>query len=128
MTTDPPPDRRPHPAAWAVPVLANLVMGVPAVVPFLLLVLFFRNFPLVWIGIGSRDPNEDDGPLPWVAGLVIVLGALLLLWWPVNLLIRRLLRLRVRGYWRSSAALLLVPSAVLAALPDGALGALVSRL
>ncbi|GAB2724247.1 hypothetical protein [Kitasatospora kifunensis] len=120
----PPGPSRGGVARWAAPVTVNLALGYLAVFPLSMLVVFAMNFPLAWLGLTSRDPNEDDGALPWVVLLGVMFALLLALWWLANLAVRKLSGLRVPRYWAVSAVLLVLPTALFAALPEGAWRAL----
>jgi hypothetical protein len=45
---------------------ANLLMGVPGVVPVWMLWYFAVNWPLEALGRTVREPTENDGMLPWL--------------------------------------------------------------
>ncbi|MFD7596070.1 hypothetical protein ACFV6D_23890 [Kitasatospora sp. NPDC059812] len=116
------PEARPRRAAWAAwaaPVLVNVALGLAAMVPLMFTLVFFLNYPLVWLGLGQREPTENDGPMVWVVAGVVVWTVFGLLWWLVNLGLRSLTGLRGRRYWWVSAGLLLVPTVVFSPLPAG---------
>ncbi|WP_380281672.1 hypothetical protein [Kitasatospora purpeofusca] len=96
--------------------VANLLLGVPAVVPVWLLWYFAANWPLAALGWTVGEPTENDGPLPWLVLGGPVVAAFAGLWWLAN----RGLRRRSgggRGYWPLSVALTLVPTGALIAVP-----------
>ncbi|MER8101185.1 hypothetical protein [Kitasatospora sp. NPDC094016] len=99
--------------------LVNVALGFAALVPLMFTLVFFLNYPLVWLGLGQREPTENDGPMVWVVAGVVVWTVFGLLWWLVNLGLRGLTGLRGRRYWWVSAGLLLVPTLVFSPLPDG---------
>jgi len=95
---------------------ANLLLGVPGVVPVFLLWYFAVNWPLAAAGWTQRKPTENDGVLPWllVCGPVVVLFTLI--WWFVNSPLRRRVTLTPRLYWLVSALVTLVPTFTLITL------------
>ncbi|MFJ2868090.1 hypothetical protein [Kitasatospora sp. NPDC087314] len=107
-------------AVWAAPAAVNIVLGFVASVPLMVTLLFFLNYPLVRLGLGRREPTENDGPMVWVVALAVLWTVFGLLWWLVNLGLGRLTSLRGRRYWGVSAALLPVPTLALSPLPNGA--------
>ncbi|MEU5978199.1 hypothetical protein [Streptomyces sp. NPDC047315] len=96
--------------AWVVPVLLNLVLGLLAVVPLWLSVLFAINFPLAELGLTERAPTENDGTLPWLVVLVPLTGGLLGLWLLAGSLMRRGPLRAARAYWWVLAAVALLPT------------------
>ncbi|MFI5678255.1 hypothetical protein [Streptomyces cellulosae] len=111
--------RRPQ-LSWALPVTANLVLGVVAVVPLWLLTQFARNYPLAALGLTDREPTDDDGMLPWAMLLVPMWVLFLALWVSANWLIREKAVVSRGWYWGWAVLVALVPTGVLA----GAIGAL----
>lgn len=101
---------------WGVPLAVNPILGVVAVVPLWLSMMFAANYPLAELGLTSREPTDNDGMLPWVMLLVPVWAAFLALWIPLNLLVRPASCTRRRQYWTASAGLVPVPMVLLAAL------------
>ncbi|MFG2483010.1 hypothetical protein ACGFSI_09635 [Streptomyces virginiae] len=97
---------------WWVTVGANLVMGVPGVVPVFLLWYMAVNGPLAELGWTVREPTENDGMLLW---LVPVVAAFVLLWWLANDFLRRWNTAAARVYWPVCALVTLVPSVTLMA-------------
>ncbi|MGW1881853.1 hypothetical protein [Streptomyces sp. NPDC001970] len=94
---------------WAKPTFVNLV-GLVAIVPIWLLVLFAVNFPLAALGPSEREPTENDGMLPWLILLAPLLAGVLGLWLSLNTLMRRKADLRAGRYWRFSSAMVLLPT------------------
>ncbi|MCU7822078.1 hypothetical protein [Kitasatospora sp. DSM 101779] len=105
---------RPGRGRWTAAVLANLLAGCLGVPALFVLLLFVRSYPLAWLGLGSRDPNDNDGILPWILLLGLLITAFLSVWVLVNLLVARLTGLGGRRFWWTGAALCLVPTALLA--------------
>ncbi|MFB7666956.1 hypothetical protein ACFC1R_23910 [Kitasatospora sp. NPDC056138] len=108
------------PLSWLASVTANLGLGYLGVLPLGMVVVFCRNYPLVWLGLGTRDPNDNDGILPWIILLTVVLGFCLGLWFLVNLAVRRMTGLRGPRYWPVSGLTTLLPTGVFSILPDSA--------
>ncbi|MFI7238608.1 hypothetical protein [Streptomyces cyaneofuscatus] len=94
-----------------VPVVVNLLFGIPAVVPIFLTWYFLSNGPLAELGWTQRDPNEDDGMLLWLIIVVPVVACFGGIWALTNLWVRR--RLFTEGppylYWPVSVTLVLAP-------------------
>ncbi len=101
---------------WGAPLAVNLILGVVAVVPLWLSMMFAADYPLAGLGLTSREPTDNDGMLPWVMFLVPVWAAFLALWIPLNLLVRPASCTRPGRYWATSAGLVPVPMAVLVVL------------
>ncbi|MEF9904062.1 hypothetical protein [Streptomyces sp. P9-A2] len=106
---------------WGAPLAVNLILGVVAVVPLWLSMMFVVSCPLAEPGPTSREPTDNDGMLPWVMILIPVWAVFLALWIPLNQWVRPESCAR-RRYWTASAGLVPVPMvliAVLSALFDG---------
>ncbi|MFE9923989.1 hypothetical protein ACFYQA_21125 [Streptomyces sp. NPDC005774] len=106
---------------WGAPLAVNLVLGVVAVVPLWLSMMFAANYPLAELGLTSREPTDNDGMLPWAVILILVWAVFLALWIPLNQWARPESCAR-RCYWTASAGLVPVPMvliAVLSVLFDG---------
>ncbi|MFJ3791406.1 hypothetical protein [Kitasatospora sp. NPDC090091] len=94
----------------AVPVVVNLALGIPAVVPLFLVWYFLVNGPLATLGWTVRDPNENDGMLLWLVIIVPVLCLFGLIWGLVNgWMRRRTTAVRATWYWPVCTAATLVP-------------------
>ncbi|NGN63994.1 hypothetical protein G5C51_08760 [Streptomyces sp. A7024] len=65
---------------WPAPLAVNLLLGLPAVVPFWLLFYFAVNWPLKARGLTVGNPTENDGVLPWVIVATPVLAVFALGW------------------------------------------------
>ena len=107
---------------WGAPLAVNLILGIVAVVPLWLSMMFVADYPLAELGLTSREPTDNDGVLPWVMLLVPVWAVFLALWIPLNLLVRPASCTRRRRYWVASAGLVPVPMVlvvVLSVLFDG---------
>ncbi|MGX2996119.1 hypothetical protein JNUCC64_17855 [Streptomyces sp. JNUCC 64] len=100
---------------WSLPLLVNLLLGVPAVVPVFLLYYFATNWPLAELGLTSREPTENDGVAPMLLVLVPVLVLYGLVWWLANAPLRRRTALAPRTYWILSSLATLAPTAALIA-------------
>ncbi|MFJ8144781.1 hypothetical protein ACIQ6R_06855 [Streptomyces sp. NPDC096048] len=96
-----------------LPLVVNVLLGVPAVVPAFLLWYFASNWPLAALGWTDREPTENDGALPWVMVATPVLTLFGLLWWLANRPLRHSTVLTPRGYWLLSAAATTVPTLAL---------------
>ncbi|MFD8464202.1 hypothetical protein [Streptomyces cyaneofuscatus] len=94
-----------------VPVVVNLLLGIPALVPIFLTWYFLSNGPLAELGWTQRNPNEDDGMLLWLIFVVPAVGCFGAIWALTNLWIRR--KLFAEGppsmYWSVSVVLVLAP-------------------
>ncbi|MER0243555.1 hypothetical protein AAHZ94_16345 [Streptomyces sp. HSW2009] len=101
----------PASCAWAAKALtANVLLGIPGVIPVWLLWYFAANWPLAAIGWTEPEPTENDGPLPWLllGGPVVLLFALA--WWLLNRPPRDGSTPRPRLYWPLSALATLAPT------------------
>ncbi|MER7478519.1 hypothetical protein ABTX60_12815 [Streptomyces sp. NPDC126510] len=98
---------------WSAPLLVNLLLGIPAVVPVWLLWYLAANWPLAELGLTAREPTENDGVLPWflVAGPVVAVFGLL--WWSANRSLRRRTALPPGRYWALGVLATLVPTLAL---------------
>ncbi|CAL9469581.1 hypothetical protein SUDANB15_02789 [Streptomyces sp. enrichment culture] len=101
---------------WGPSVAVNLVLGVVAVVPLWLSMMFAANYPLAELGLTSREPTDNDGMLPWAMLLAPLWAAFLALWIPVNALARPESGVSTRRYWAVGSGLVLTPMAVLMTL------------
>lgn len=95
---------------WWIAAGANLLMGVPAVVPVWLLWYIAVNGPLADLGWTLRDSSEDDGVLVWVVLAAPVVTVFALLWWLVNRFVRRRNTAAARVYWPVCVLATLFPS------------------
>ncbi|MFJ4869980.1 hypothetical protein [Streptomyces sp. NPDC088757] len=98
---------------WSTPLLVNLLLGIPGVVPFWLVWYLAVNWPLAELGLTVREPTEDDGMAPWLVIAVPVIALYGLIWWLTNLRLRRRTALAPRTYWILSALAPLLPTAAL---------------
>ncbi|WP_437092710.1 hypothetical protein [Streptomyces sp. enrichment culture] len=101
---------------WGPSVAVNLILGVVAVVPLWLSMMFAVNHPLAELGLTSREPTDNDGMLPWAMLLTPVWAAFLALWIPVNALARPESGVSTCRYWAVGAGLVLTPMAALTTL------------
>ncbi|MEE1753550.1 hypothetical protein [Streptomyces sp. SP18CS02] len=95
---------------WAMSTGVNLLLGILAIIPLWMLLLFVLNFPLASMGLSEREPTENDGMLPWLIILVPLLVGTAALWLTLNALMRRRTGLPGRSYWSISSATVLVPT------------------
>lgn len=100
---------------WSAPLLVNVLLGIPGVVPIWLLWYFTVNGPLADAGVTVREPTENDGMLLWLVIIVPVVALFVLLWWLANTPLRHRTTLTPRAYWSLSVAALFVPTAALIA-------------
>ncbi|MFJ4977335.1 hypothetical protein ACIP6X_18625 [Streptomyces coeruleorubidus] len=98
---------------WSAPLLVNVLLGIPAVVPFWLLWYLVVNWPLAELGWTVREPTENDGMALWLVIVVPVVTLYALIWWLANMPLRRRTALAPRTYWLLSLAAPLVPTAAL---------------
>ncbi|MBD9730549.1 hypothetical protein IGX29_01695 [Streptomyces sp. H28] len=102
---------------WGPPVAVHLILGMVALVPLWLSMMFVVNHPLAAWGITSREPTDNDGMLPWMMLLVPMWAVFLALWLPLGSLARRTATGVPRGrYWTVGAALVLTPMVFLTTL------------
>ncbi|MGW0781321.1 hypothetical protein [Streptomyces sp. NPDC002913] len=92
---------------------ANLLLGVPGVVPVWLVWYFLTNGPLADAGLASREPTENDGMMLWLVIIVPVVAVFGIIWWLVNEPMGRRAALDPRVYWPAGVLLTLVPTGVL---------------
>ncbi|MEW1721664.1 hypothetical protein [Streptomyces sp. NPDC093109] len=94
-----------------VPVVVNLLLGIPALVPIFLTWYFLSNGPMAELGWTRQDPNEDDGMLLWLVIIAPVVACFAGFWTLVNLWIRRTLIAEAPPYpyWLISVTLSLAP-------------------
>lgn len=98
---------------WSAPLLLNVLLGIPGVVPIWLLWYLAANWPLAGLGLTVREPTETDGALGWVLITVPVVGLYGLLWWSANRPLARRTALGSRAYWLLSVLTTFVPTIVL---------------
>ncbi|WP_121749996.1 hypothetical protein [Streptomyces sp. E2N166] len=103
----------------SIPLVVNVLLGIPAVVPAFLLWYFASNWPLAALGWTDREPTENDGILPWVLVAAPILTLFGLLWWLANRPLRRRTALTPRGYWLLSAAATAAPTLTLVIISWG---------
>ncbi|ARX84194.1 membrane protein [Streptomyces alboflavus] len=101
---------------WPMAMGVNVLLGIPGVVPVWLLWYFAANWPFAALGWTQGEPTENDGMLPWFLVGVPVVGAFALVWWLVNLSVRRRAGSRPGLYWPLSVLATLAPSFVLMAV------------
>ncbi|MFI1188765.1 hypothetical protein [Streptomyces californicus] len=96
---------------------ANLLLGIPAVVPLFLIWYLLDNYPLADLGWTQREPTENDGILPGLIIAVPVVGVFGIVWTLLNLWMRDRLFARAPAatYWTLAATLTLAPYGLLIA-------------
>ncbi|QWQ41939.1 hypothetical protein KME66_13680 [Streptomyces sp. YPW6] len=101
------------PRLWKsfVPVVANLLLGIPAVVPAFLVWYVLSNGPLAELGWTRREPTENDGMWLWLVIVVPVVACFGGLWTLLNLWMRRRLMPAAPpyAYWSPAVTLTLAP-------------------
>lgn len=98
---------------WPVPLVVNVLLGIPGVVPFWLLWYLVANWPLAELGWTVREPTENDGMALWLVIVVPVVTLYGLIWWLANLPLRRRTALAPRTYWLLSLTAPLLPTGAL---------------
>ncbi len=95
----------------SVPVVANLVLGMPAVVPIFLIWYVLSNGPLAELGWTQREATENDGMLLWLVIVVPVVACFGGFWTLINLWMRRRLISEASPYpyWSVAVTLTLAP-------------------
>ncbi|GGX09430.1 hypothetical protein GCM10010297_33700 [Streptomyces malachitofuscus] len=101
---------------WGPSVAVNLILGIVAVVPLWLSMMFLSNYPLAELGLTSREPTDNDGVLPWAVILGGAWAVFLALWLPLGGLARPRAGVAGRRYWTVSSALVLTPFVLLTVL------------
>ncbi|WP_437029619.1 hypothetical protein [Streptomyces sp. enrichment culture] len=102
---------------WGPPVAVHLILGVVALVPLWLSMMFLVSHPLAAWGLTSPEPTDNDGALPWLVLLVPMWAVFLALWLPLGSLARRTATGVSRArYWTVGAALVLAPMVFLTTL------------
>ncbi|GAA2336557.1 hypothetical protein OKJ48_17245 [Streptomyces kunmingensis] len=91
---------------WPTPLVLNLLLGIPGVVPIWLLWYLISNWT-------DPAPTENDGMALWLVIIVPVVGLYALLWWFPNRALARRTTLTAQNYWLLSAAGTLLPTAAL---------------
>ncbi|GHF69288.1 hypothetical protein PV749_24935 [Streptomyces sp. ID03-2B] len=94
-----------------VPVVVNLLLGIPAVVPVFLIWYVLSNGPLAELGWTQREPTENDGMWLWLVIVVPVVACFGGLWTLLNLWMRRRLIAAASPYpyWSLAVTLTLAP-------------------
>ncbi|MEV0241464.1 hypothetical protein AB0I06_16250 [Streptomyces sp. NPDC050674] len=95
------------------PLVVNVLLGIPAVVPAFMLWYFAANWPLASLGWTDREPTENDGVLPWVMVATPILVLFGLIWWLANRPFRRRTALSPGRYWLLSAVATALPTLTL---------------
>ncbi|MEU8650223.1 hypothetical protein [Streptomyces sp. NPDC048737] len=94
---------------WPTALGANLLLGIPGVVPIWLL----------WFLAASRyapEPTENDGMALWLVIIAPVVGLYMLLWWTVNSTLARRTSLAAQNYWLLSGVGTFLPTITLVLL------------
>ncbi|MFJ5996083.1 hypothetical protein [Streptomyces sp. NPDC092370] len=98
---------------WSAPLLVNVLLGIPGLVPLWLLWYVAVNWPLAELGWTTREPTENDGMALWLVFVVPVVALYGLIWWLVNMPLRRRTALAPRTYWLLSSTAPLLPTVAL---------------
>ncbi|MEV0322462.1 hypothetical protein ACIBKX_37175 [Streptomyces sp. NPDC050658] len=98
---------------WAAPLLVNVLLGLPGVVPIWLVWYLMSNWPLADLGLTVREPTENDGMLVWLPIGVPVVVLYASLWWLASRPLRRRSELAPRTYWCLSVLAPFIPTAAL---------------
>ncbi|MFE9773029.1 hypothetical protein ACFYOV_15360 [Streptomyces sp. NPDC005931] len=101
---------------WGVPLAGNLVLGVVAVLPLWLLMMFLANDPLTELGLASGEPADRGAGLSPAVALAVAWALFLAVWLPFNLRSRPRTGASAARYWTLSAGLAVTPMAVVAGL------------
>ena len=72
-----------------IPVGANLLLGIPAVIPLFLTEYVLVNGPLADLGWTQREPTENDGMLGWLIFLIPAYCVVGPSWALINVWMRR---------------------------------------
>ncbi|MEV6613894.1 hypothetical protein AB0N31_08450 [Streptomyces sp. NPDC051051] len=94
---------------WPTALGANLLLGIPGVVPIWLL----------WFLAASRydpEPTENDGMALWLVIIAPVVGLYVLLWWTANSALARRTSLSAQTYWLLSGVGTFLPTIALVLL------------
>lgn len=92
---------------WAAALGANLLLGIPAVVPVWLLWFLASSW------VTGPTPEENDGMGVWVVIAAVVVIPFALLWSAVNRSLARRSSLAPRTYWPLSVLATLLPTLAL---------------
>jgi len=92
---------------WPVALGANVLLGIPGVVPIWLLWFLAANWA------SGPEPTDNDPMVLWLPIAAIIVVPYVLLWSAVNRSIRRRSSLTPRTYWLLSALATFLPSAAL---------------
>ncbi|WP_184917470.1 hypothetical protein [Streptomyces luteogriseus] len=98
---------------WSAPLVVNVLLGIPGVVPFWLLWYLAVNGPLAEAGWTVREPTENDGMALWLVIVVPVVTLYGLIWWLANRPLRHRTALAPHTYWLLSLTAPLLPTAAL---------------
>ncbi|QEU89851.1 hypothetical protein [Streptomyces kanamyceticus] len=99
---------------WYTALGINLLLGIPAIVPMLMLWFLLSNWPLADIGLTTRIPTNEQDASPTAALLFFgpMIAASAVLWWIANRPLVRRTQLTRPRYWLLSFASTLIPTAV----------------
>ncbi|MFE4214716.1 hypothetical protein [Streptomyces sp. NPDC056844] len=92
---------------WPAVLAANLLLGIPAVVPFWLLWFLAASW------VSGPPAEENDGMALWLVIVVPVVGLYALLWSAVNRPLARRSSLAPRTYWLLGVLGTLLPTTAL---------------
>ena len=99
---------------WYTAVGINLLLGIPAIVPMVMLWFLLLNWPLADIGLTTRVPNneQDDSPKAVLLFFGPMIAASAVLWWIANRPLAGRTQLTAPRYWLLALTSTLVPTAV----------------
>ncbi|MCT9138633.1 hypothetical protein [Streptomyces violarus] len=99
---------------WYTALGINLLLGIPAIVPILMLWFLLSNWPLADIGLTTRIPNneQDDSPNAALLFFGPMIAASVILWWIANRPLARRTQLPASRYWLLALAGTLIPTAI----------------
>ncbi|MFG3063462.1 hypothetical protein ACGFYM_33510 [Streptomyces sp. NPDC048231] len=92
---------------WSVPLGANMLVGIPGVIPYWLLWYLASSWAT------GPAPEENDGMALWLVIVVPIVGLYALLWASVNRPLARRSALTPHAYWSLSILATFLPTAAL---------------
>lgn len=97
-----------------LPIVVNVLLGIPAIVAMLLAWYVMSNWPLAALGWTQQSPHANDGVLPALIIAVPVLLIFGLIWGLANAYMRYRTPVPATWYWPVCVAASCVPSCILA--------------
>ncbi|GGX25546.1 hypothetical protein [Streptomyces lomondensis] len=89
---------------WQVALGANVLLGIPGVVPIWLLYFLAASW------LSGPEPTDDDPMVLWLPIAAVIVGPYVMLWSAVNRSLARRSSLTPRTYWPLSALATFVPT------------------